>query len=178
MNDIGPEKIIIVNANIEEEYRSSVSCSGHRDVNEAINTAIEKGYTPPAPGTPFHLAFPVHNLEIAKFFYGEVMNLVEGRSSERWQDYSLEGHQIVAHWVGNNFNASVYDHYNPVDGDEVPVPHFGLSLSKKKFMELSERFKKYHSNQCRYNCKFIIEPTLRFEGRPGEQQTMFLKDPR
>ena len=74
----------------------------------------------PAPGSPFHYAFPVHDLELAKEFYGNVLGCVEGRSSTKWQDYSLHGHQIVAHWVGNNYRCQ--DYYNPVDGDEVPVP--------------------------------------------------------
>jgi hypothetical protein len=74
----------------------------------------------PAPGSPFHYAFPVHDLDLAKEFYGNVLGCVEGRSSTKWQDYSLHGHQIVAHWVGNTYRCQ--DYYNPVDGDEVPVP--------------------------------------------------------
>ena len=74
----------------------------------------------PAPGSPFHYAFPVHDLALAKEFYGNVLGCVEGRSSTKWQDYSLHGHQIVAHWVGDTYRC--HDYYNPVDGDEVPVP--------------------------------------------------------
>jgi hypothetical protein len=74
----------------------------------------------PAPGSPFHYAFPVHDLQLAKEFYGNVLGCIEGRSSTKWQDYSLHGHQIVAHWVGNDYRCQ--DYYNPVDGDEVPVP--------------------------------------------------------
>lgn len=74
----------------------------------------------PAPGSPFHYAFPVHDLHLAKEFYGTILGCVEGRSSTKWQDYSLHGHQIVAHWVGDNYRCQ--DYYNPVDGDEVPVP--------------------------------------------------------
>ena len=74
----------------------------------------------PAPGSPFHFAFPVHDLEAARQFYGTVLGCQEGRSSEKWQDYSLHGHQIVAHWAGNDYRCQ--DYYNPVDGDEVPVP--------------------------------------------------------
>ena len=74
----------------------------------------------PAPGSPFHYAFPVHNLALAKEFYGGVLGCNEGRSSEKWQDYSLHGHQIVAHWAGADYRCQ--DYYNPVDGDEVPVP--------------------------------------------------------
>lgn len=74
----------------------------------------------PARGSPFHAAFPVHDLQLAKDFYGTILGCQEGRSSDKWQDYSLHGHQIVAHWVGSEYRCQ--DYYNPVDGDEVPVP--------------------------------------------------------
>ena len=122
----------------------------------------------PAPGTPFHYAFPVHSLSAAKDFYGNVLGCQEGRSSEKWQDYSLHGHQIVCHWVGDDYRCQ--DYYNPVDGDEVPVPHMGLALTVEQFHELAERLKAA-------GIEFIIEPHLRFEGMPGEQYTMFFKDP-
>lgn len=122
----------------------------------------------PAPGSPFHYAFPVHDLEVAKDFYGNILGCKEGRSSEKWQDYSLHGHQIVAHWVGSDYRCQ--DYYNPVDGDEVPVPHMGLALTVEQFHELSERVRKA-------GIEFIIEPHLRFQGMPGEQWTMFFKDP-
>jgi len=122
----------------------------------------------PAPGSPFHYAFPVHDLQAAKEFYGDVLGCVEGRSSEKWQDYSLYGHQIVAHWVGNDYRCQ--DYYNPVDGDEVPVPHAGLALTVGQFHELADRVK-------RNGVSFIIEPHLRFKDQPGEQYTMFFKDP-
>jgi extradiol dioxygenase family protein len=122
----------------------------------------------PAPGSPFHYAFPVHDLELAKEFYGSVLNCKEGRSSEKWQDYSLHGHQIVCHWVGNDYRCQ--DYYNPVDGDEVPVPHAGLALTIDQFHELANRLREH-------GLQFIIEPHLRFEGQPGEQYTMFFKDP-
>ena len=123
----------------------------------------------PAPGSPFHYAFPVHSLEEAKEFYGNILGCAEGRSSEKWQDYSLHGHQIVCHWVGNDYKC--IDYYNPVDGDEVPVPHAGLAVTVEQFHELAERVRKA-------GIKFIIEPHLRFQGAPGEQWTMFFKDPR
>mmetsp|Transcript_65443 Transcript_65443/g.77467 ORF Transcript_65443/g.77467 Transcript_65443/m.77467 type:complete len:228 (+) Transcript_65443:64-747(+) len=122
----------------------------------------------PAPGSPFHYAFPVHDLAVAKQFYGTVLGCVEGRSSEKWQDYSLHGHQIVAHWVGNDYRCQ--DYYNPVDGDEVPVPHTGLALTVEQFHSLAERVREA-------GVAFIIEPHLRFQGMPGEQWTMFFKDP-
>lgn len=122
----------------------------------------------PAPGSPFHLALPVHDLEVAKEFYGNVLGCAEGRSSAKWQDYSLHGHQIVCHWVGNDYKCQ--DYFNPVDGDEVPVPHFGLALKEDEFHALAERLRKA-------GIQFIIEPHLRFKGQPGEQWTMFFKDP-
>ena len=90
----------------------------------------------PAPGSPFHHAFPVHDLNLAKEFYGNVLGCKEGRSSEKWQDYSLHGHQIVCHWVGNDYRCN--DYYNRVDGDEVPFPHFGLALTVDQFQELAD----------------------------------------
>lgn len=114
----------------------------------------------PAPGSPFHHAFPVHDLNLAKEFYGNVLGCQEGRSSDKWQDYSLHGHQIVCHWVGNNYRCQ--DYYNPVDGDEVPVPHFGLALTVEQFHALAERLRKA-------DVQFLIEPHLRFQGMPGEQ---------
>ena len=122
----------------------------------------------PAPGSPFHYAFPVHDLDEAKQFYGTVLGCQEGRSSTKWQDYSLHGHQIVCHWVGNDYRCQ--DYFNPVDGDEVPVPHAGLALTVDQFHDLADRLKKH-------GMQFIIEPHLRFEGQPGEQYTMFFKDP-
>lgn len=123
----------------------------------------------PAPGNPFHYAFPVHSLDEAKKFYGTVLGCEEGRSSDKWQDYSLYGHQIVCHWAGDDYRC--IDYYNPVDGDEVPVPHAGLALQTvEQFNELVERLRSQ-------NIKFVIEPHLRFAGEPGEQYTMFFKDP-
>lgn len=122
----------------------------------------------PAPGSPFHYAFPVHCLDRAKHFYGDVLGCKEGRSSEKWQDYSLHGHQIVCHWVGADYRC--VDYYNPVDGDEVPVPHAGLALTVDEFHALAERVRNA-------GIEFIIEPHLRFKGAPGEQYTMFFKDP-
>ena len=122
----------------------------------------------PAPGSPFHYAFPVHDLELAKNFYGGVLGCVEGRSSEKWQDYSLHGHQIVAHWVGKDYRCQ--DYFNPVDGDEVPVPHTGLALTVDQFKEMAKAIEVA-------GIDFIVKPHLRFEGMPGEQYTMFFKDP-
>jgi extradiol dioxygenase family protein len=122
----------------------------------------------PAPGSPFHYAFPVHDLDAAKHFYGEILGCAEGRSSTKWQDYSLNGHQIVCHFAGENYRCQ--DYYNPVDGDEVPVPHAGLALTVPQFHALADRLRNA-------GVKFVIEPHLRFQGQPGEQWTMFFKDP-
>jgi len=126
-------------------------------------------YELPALGSPFHLAIPVHSMKLAREFYGNVLGLKEGRRSEdKWQDYSLFGHQIVCHYVGDNYRC--IDYYNPVDGDEVPVPHYGIVLKEKEFHELSERLIKNNIN-------FIIPPHKRFTGQKGEQWTLFFKDP-
>mmetsp|Transcript_33047 Transcript_33047/g.65680 ORF Transcript_33047/g.65680 Transcript_33047/m.65680 type:complete len:193 (+) Transcript_33047:467-1045(+) len=130
----------------------------------------QKNHTYPNKTTKkaFHYAFPVHSLSAAKHFYGTILGCSEGRSSSKWQDYSLHGHQIVCHWVGDNYRC--IDYYNPVDGDEVPVPHAGLALTVEQFHDLAKRVREA-------GVDFIIEPHLRFEGMPGEQWTMFFKDP-
>lgn len=115
---------------------------------------------------PFHLAFPVTDLAAARAFYGGVMGCPEGRSSDEWIDFDFFGHQIVAHLAPASGSA----HHNPVDGHEVPVPHFGIVLDWDDFNGLAERVKQA-------GVKFEIEPYLRFEGKPGEQMTMFFKDP-
>lgn len=115
--------------------------------------------------TPFHLAFPVDDLAKARTFYGEVLGCEEGRSSDEWIDFNLFGHQIVAHLAPKKAQA----HHNPVDGHDVPVPHFGVVLQWDDFNTLAERVRKA-------GVEFVIEPYLRFEGKPGEQMTMFFYD--
>mmetsp|Transcript_33341 Transcript_33341/g.33958 ORF Transcript_33341/g.33958 Transcript_33341/m.33958 type:complete len:176 (-) Transcript_33341:122-649(-) len=123
----------------------------------------------PAPGSPFHFALPVHSMKLAREFYGGILGLEEGRKSDnKWQDYSLNGHQIVCHYVGDSYRCQ--DYVNPVDEDEVPVPHFGLVLTEAQFHSLVERLQSH-------KIQFIIEPHQRFKGQPGEQWTMFFKDP-
>ncbi|OWZ20390.1 hypothetical protein PHMEG_0005203 [Phytophthora megakarya] len=117
---------------------------------------------------PFHLAVPVHDLQEAKEFYGTKLGFIEGRSSTRWQDYNMFGHQLVVHEVKKDYRA--LDFFNPVDVDDVPVPHFGVALTVDDFHAFSERVKGL-------NIKFIVAPHLRFQGRKGEQWTMFFKDP-
>ena len=119
------------------------------------------------PLPPFHLAFPVEDLAAARAFYGGLLGCPEGRSAEEWVDFDLYGHQIVAHLVPG---APPKRASNPVDGEDVPVPHFGLVLPMPDWKILAERLEAA-------GVDFIIPPTIRFEGRPGEQATMFLRDP-
>ena len=117
---------------------------------------------------PFHLAFPVTDLEAARRFYLDVMGCRPGRSSERWQDLDFFGHQLVAHLVESGGAADAGA--NAVDGKSVPVPHFGVVLSMDDWKSLADRL-------TRAGTAFVIEPYIRFEGEPGEQATMFLRDP-
>jgi extradiol dioxygenase family protein len=132
---------------------------------------------------PFHLAIPVSDLAASRQFYGELLGCPEGRSSERWIDFDLFGHQVVAHLVedqvadcasaekvDSSADASHIAGHNPVDGEQVPVPHFGLVLDWQHWLELAE-----HLTQA--GTKFVIEPYIRFQGQVGEQATMFLLDP-
>jgi len=116
---------------------------------------------------PFHLAFPVHDLAAARGFYGELLGCEEGRSNEQWVDFSLHGHQIVAHLVDGP--APEIQH-NAVDAKAVPVPHFGLVLPWEEWESLAERLRQAE-------VAFVIEPYVRFRGKLGEQATMFLLDP-
>jgi len=118
-------------------------------------------------GTLFHLAFPVHDLRAARDFYGGVLGCPEGRSSETWIDFDLFGHQIVAHLDPGKTGVEVS---NAVDGQDVPVPHFGVILSPEEFERLAERVRAS-------GVRFVIEPYVRFRGEPGEQATMFFLDP-
>lgn len=115
---------------------------------------------------PFHLAVPVHSIAKAREFYGEIMGCEEGRSSDHWVDFDLFGHQFVAH-LKEDMESDL--HVNPVDGKQVPVPHFGVVLDWEDWEELGDRFKNA-------GLTFIIEPYIRFEGQPGEQGTFFLND--
>lgn len=115
---------------------------------------------------PFHLAIPVKDLEETRTFYNTTLNCKEGRSSDKWVDLDFYGHQLVLHIADQKKE----NHSNPVDGHDVPVPHFGVVLTMDAWNELAERLKKR-------NMKFVIEPYIRFKGEPGEQATMFFKDP-
>ena len=115
---------------------------------------------------PFHLAFPVDDLAAARRFWGEVMGCAEGRSSDEWIDFDFYGHQIVAHLTQGRSDAGA----NPVDGHDVPVPHFGIVLGMEEWQVLADRLQAH-------GVQFAIEPHIRFKGQPGEQATMFFRDP-
>ena len=116
---------------------------------------------------PFHLAFPVHDLAAARAFYGDLLGCREGRSSEQWIDFDFFGHQIVAHL---DRGARPRAQANPVDGHDVPIPHFGAVLEIAQWEALAERLEARR-------VEFVIAPTIRFRGLAGEQATMFFLDP-
>ena len=115
---------------------------------------------------PFHLAFPVNDLAAAEAFYVEELGCETGRRSDRWIDFNLFGHQIVAHLVKSTAKVS----RNAVDGDQVPAFHFGVVLSMEDWDSLADRLRER-------GVDFLIEPRVRFRGEPGEQATFFMKDP-
>ena len=115
---------------------------------------------------PFHLAFPVDDLEKTREFYINILGCREGRSSDRWIDFDMYGHQVVAHLIDKVESVQT----NPVDGDAVPASHFGVILELDDWEALANRLKKIDMN-------FIIEPHIRFKGEAGEQATMFFLDP-
>jgi extradiol dioxygenase family protein len=119
------------------------------------------------PLLPFHIAFPVHSIEAARAFYGDLLGCPEGRSAPDWVDFNLYGHQIVAHLAPGETGVSST---NAVDGHGVPVRHFGALLTKPQWTALAEKLKAA-------GMQFVIEPYIRFKGQPGEQATMFFLDP-
>jgi len=130
-------------------------------------------HAPPLPSpmtpvlAPFHLAFPVTSLAKARAFYGELLGCPEGRSSEEWVDFDFHGHQIVAHLAPDEVRATAA---HDVDGDAVPVRHFGLVLPMDAWQALADRLRAA-------GVRFVVEPHMRFVGQSGEQATMFLLDP-
>ncbi|MFF3489806.1 VOC family protein [Streptomyces sp. NPDC002795] len=122
------------------------------------------------PLAPFHLAIPVDDLAAARDFYGKALGFAEGRSDTRWIDWNFGGHQVVTHQVGDGTPRERRAGTNPVDGHEVPVPHFGLVLPVPEFQRLAGRLTAAGTD-------FVIEPYVRFQGEPGEQWTMFFLDP-
>jgi uncharacterized protein len=116
---------------------------------------------------PFHYAFPVHDLEAARHFYGAKLGLPEGRSAAEWIDFDFFGHQIVAHLDPGMAPRRLH---NEVDGEHVPIPHFGAVLPMDQWQTLAGRL-------VAEGTEFVVEPTVRFRGLPGEQATMFFLDP-
>ena len=116
---------------------------------------------------PFHLAIPVQDLKKCRTFYRDVLNCKEGRSAEHWVDFNFFGHQLVIHQK-DDFKPNRIS--NPVDGHDVPVPHFGVILNWENWQDLADNL---NAN----NTAFVIEPCIRFKGKVGEQATMFFKDP-
>ena len=119
------------------------------------------------PHPRFHLAIPVRDLPSARAFYGTTLGFPEGRSDERWTDFDMYGHQLVVHEVDGAGRVAAT---NPVDGDDVPVPHFGVLLTIEEWHSLASRLG-------RAGVEFVIEPHVRFAGQPGEHHTMFFLDP-
>lgn len=119
--------------------------------------------------SPFHLAIPVNNLNICRNFYGKVLNCQEGRSDEHWVDFNFFGHQLVIHQRPESEDQDKKV-FNPVDGKEVPIPHFGVVLHWDEWQKLKMDLAGKKVN-------FIIEPYIRFQGEAGEQATMFFLDP-
>ena len=115
---------------------------------------------------PFHLAFPVHDLAAARAFWGDTIGCPEGRSSDEWVDFDFYGHQIVAHLAPGAGDAAS----NAVDGHDVPVPHFWIVLTMEDWQALADRLTAAGTD-------FVIEPHIRFARQPGEQATMFFRDP-
>ena len=115
---------------------------------------------------PFHLAFPVTDLDATRSFYVDILQCNVGRSSDKWIDFNMFGHQVVAHLVDKNNHPAT----NSVDGDEVPASHFGVILTMNQWNQLKQHLQEF-------DIKFIIEPKIRFKGESGEQATMFFLDP-
>lgn len=130
-----------------------------------MTTATSPSTTKVRP--PFHLAFPVYDIAIARAFYGDLLGCPEGRSANEWVDFDFYGHQIVAHLAPDECG---HRSTSAVDGHEVPVRHFGAILSLPEWETLAERLKAAGTH-------FVIEPYVRFRGEPGEQATMFFLDP-
>ncbi|HEY7890300.1 MAG TPA: VOC family protein [Steroidobacteraceae bacterium] len=123
--------------------------------------------TNPGSLSPFHVAFPVHDLQAARDFYGQTLGCLEGRSSEDWIDFNFYGHQIVAHLAPEEARQV---QRNTVDSHGVPVRHFGIVLPMAEWQIMANRLRAK-------GVRFLIEPYIRFQGQPGEQATMFFLDP-
>jgi extradiol dioxygenase family protein len=123
------------------------------------------------PLTPFHIAVQVRDIAEARGFYKDILGCSEGRSDTDWVDFNLYGHQFVCHLNPSlGKDGKLNNHFNPVDGHGVPVPHFGVVLRPAQWAQLAERLR-------RLGTQFVIEPCTRFKGQIGEQSTMFFLDP-
>ena len=123
------------------------------------------------PLTPFHIAVQVRDIAEARHFYKDLLGCSEGRSAAHWVDFNLYGHQLVCHLNPTLVvNGNLTSHFNPVDGEGVPVPHYGVVLRAAQWAELAERLQ-------RRGVDFLVKPSIRFKGQAGEQSTMFLFDP-
>lgn len=121
--------------------------------------------------SPFHLALQVRDIAEAREFYGSLLGCPEGRSSSHWVDFNLYGHQLVCHLnPGLSKQGRISSHYNPVDGDQVPVPHFGVVLPMNEWQQLADRL-------TARGLQFVVSPHVRFMGEVGEQATFFFLDP-
>jgi extradiol dioxygenase family protein len=140
----------------------------HRQDGQAFPKPFGKRYVVLMSLRPFHLAFPVDDLAAARAFYGGTLGCAEGRSADSWIDFDLYGHQIVAHLDPARISMDTMS--NPVDGHDVPVPHFGVVLGWEEWHALAARLETAGT-------MFGIEPHIRFVGQPGEQATMFFRDP-
>src|SRR3954449_11110164 len=139
--------------------------SGYARLTKVSTSRARPSRSTPMVLPPFHLAFPVDDLAAARAFYGGLLGCREGRSADQWIDFDLYGHQIVAHLAPAAPRST-----NPVDGEAVPVPHFGIVLPMEEWKALASRLQDA-------GVEFVIAPTVRFEGQPGEQATMFFLDP-
>ncbi|MDE2271883.1 MAG: DUF1543 domain-containing protein [Xanthomonadaceae bacterium] len=147
--------------------KDPIVCNGYFPLPQATIDRWLARRNRPVELPPFHLAFPVHSLAEARAFYGELLGCLEGRSSDTWVDFDFHGHQIVAHLAPEELRAAVA---HDVDGDAVPVRHFGAVLDMPAWHALADKLRTAGTH-------FVIEPHVRFKGQPGEQATMFLLDP-
>jgi uncharacterized protein len=128
-------------------------------------------YHPDMPLTPFHVALQVRDIDEARRFYGGILGCAEGRSASEWVDFNLYGHQLVCHLnPGLGKSGRLASHFNPVDGHGVPVPHCGVVLEPPDWGKLAQRLKQHE-------VEWVMEPSTRFPGTPGEQSTLFILDP-
>ncbi len=146
---------------------ADIECDAAWESRPRFHDRVIGGYIGAMTRPRFHLAFPVHDLAAARAFYGGVLGCPEGRSAPDWVDFDLRGHQIVAHLAPAEARAGAT---NAVDGEDVPVRHFGLILEPDDWRETAARLRAA-------GARFLIEPATRFAGQAGEQSTMFVLDP-